>query len=382
MNKLFYLEGVRGIAAFIVVVSHFVQVFYPALLNLDLNQMHNGFEGSIPQTPLNILYNGNFAVCIFFVLSGYVLSYKFIMKKENDILVESAVKRYFRLAIPVATSVLFAYLILRLDLFYYGYVTAHTFSTMPDFYAMEPSFLEAIKQGFYGAFFENEFSYNAVLWTIYYELIGSFIVFSFLALFSNIRHRYIFYIVLLILFWNTYFIAFVLGMMLCDINNSNVNNFSKIISSKLSVIFTLIIGLYFASFPYVNVEGTIYEFLVIEGLNIDYFMMYHIFGAVLVLVAMLGSDVLQKLFSVKIFRFLGNISFSLYLIHFTIICSFSSYIFIRFINKGMSYNVSFLITFFTSMILIFILSYLMYKYVDSKSVKWSKWIYTNIFQKK
>lgn len=381
MKKIYFFEGVRGIAAFIVVISHFIQVFYPALYSMDPELIHNDFEKSVPQTPLNFFYNGNFAVCIFFVLSGFVLSYKYIVKKDKEILVESAVKRYFRLAIPVTASVLLAYVLLKFNLYYFGYSTYITKSTMTDFYAMEPSIISALKEALVGSFFYNEFSHNAVLWTMYYELIGSFIVFSFLALFGNSKNRFVFYIVLLVLFWNTYFIAFVLGMMLCDIYHHMNSKLALFLKNRVVVFLFLIGGIYLGSFPYVDSKGTIYEVIVIQSFNINYFMMAHIIGAFLILVAVLNSNILQKFFELKPFLYLGNISFSLYLIHFIIINSVSCYIFLKIYKMGISYNQSFLISFSISLIFIFILSHFMNKYIDQKSVKISKDIYIRFFNK-
>lgn len=382
MKKIGFFEGVRGIAAFIVVISHFIQVFYPALFSSNVELVHNDFETTIPQTPLNFFYNGNFAVCIFFVLSGFVLSYKYIVKKDKDILVESAAKRYFRLAIPVTVSILFAYVLLKFNLYYYGYSMYITKSTMTDFYVMEPSIINALKEALVGSFFYNEFSHNAVLWTMYYELIGSFIVFSFLALFGNSRNRFVFYVVLLVLFWNTYFIAFVLGMILCDIYHHMNGKFVTFLRNKVVVFLFLISGIYLGSYPYVGTKGTIYEFIVFENLDINYFVMAHILGAFLLLIAVLNSNLLQKFFELKPFLYLGNISFSLYLIHFIMINSMSSYIFLKMYKLGVSYNQSFLISFSISLIFIFILSHFMNKYVDQKSVKISKTIYINFFKSK
>lgn len=381
LKKLYYLEGIRGIAAFIVVLAHFVQVFYISLFSLDPTTMHSRFESTIAATPFNIFYNGNFAVCIFFVLSGYVLSYKFFVKKDKEILVESAVKRYFRLAVPVITSLLFAYAILKMNGYFYGDIVSTTRSTMPDYYSESISFLQILKEGLYGVFIQSIPSLNPVLWTMYYELFGSLLVFSFLALFGNLKNRSIVYIILFIYFWNTYFLAFILGMLLCDAVIAINGKLPKIFKNKIVITIVTILGLFLGSFPYVNTSNTIYEFLIINpNLNIDYFMMYHIFGAVLLLTGVIGSDVLQKLLSINIFRFLGNISFSLYLVHFTILCSFSSFVFNKFLSAGFSYNFSFILTLIPSLILIFILSYFMFKFVDSKSVSFSKWMYDKFFR--
>lgn len=379
LKKLLYLEGVRGLAALVVVLSHFIQIFYPALFSTDVNLMHHGLEEGISQTPLNVLYNGNFAVCIFFVLSGFVLSYKFFVKKDKKIIVESAVKRYFRLAIPALTSLIFAYILLKLNWYYYANITFETRSTMTDFYSENVTLTQILKEGLYSIFFENKISLNPVLWTMYYELLGSFVVFSFLALFGNLKNRYIFYIVLLICFWNTYFIAFYLGMLLCDVvvNTKILDLFSK----KIIFIPSIIIGLFLGSYPYVYPIGTVYEFLIIEpSSTFNYFIFYHILGSTILLIGILGSKSFQKTLSIRPFVFLGKISFSLYLVHFIILCSFSSYLFMRLLDSGISYNFSFLIMFFLSIILMFVLSYIMYKFVDSKSVVLSRKIYEKFFK--
>ncbi len=75
-KKLFYLDGARGVAALSVVISHYIQVFYPAALNGNSQQAHFQWDTLYGYSPLNLFYNRQFAVCLFFVLSGYVLSVK------------------------------------------------------------------------------------------------------------------------------------------------------------------------------------------------------------------------------------------------------------------------------------------------------------------
>lgn len=76
-DKIKYIEGIRGLAAIIVVLHHYTLAFYPALNFGDSNQTNFG-NGSLEllfaNTPLNLIYNGGFAVSVFFILSGFVLS--------------------------------------------------------------------------------------------------------------------------------------------------------------------------------------------------------------------------------------------------------------------------------------------------------------------
>ncbi|KAK5955406.1 hypothetical protein OHC33_003044 [Knufia fluminis] len=100
-----FLDGMRGIAAFCVVVEHFAIPFQPT--------MFHGFQGvehsHFLQLPIiRLCYNGSSMVCIFFVISGFALSVKpvrMIGEKDWDSFyreMESAIfRRGIRLFIPV-----------------------------------------------------------------------------------------------------------------------------------------------------------------------------------------------------------------------------------------------------------------------------------------
>ncbi len=64
-----------------------------------------------------------------------------------------------------------------------------------------------------------------------------------------------------------------------------------------------------------------------EAPGFSFFEFYHVIGSLLILTALLNSSRMQTLFNRKPFAYLGKISFSLYLVHFTFICTLGSYIF-------------------------------------------------------
>lgn len=112
-DKLLYIEGIRGVACFMVVLSHLALVFYPGLHEKDL--ITNGIQQYIFDSPLPFFYSGTAAVYIFFVLSGYVLT--FGIMKNKDILASISmmtIRRYFRLAPPVVASCILAYAAMKL----------------------------------------------------------------------------------------------------------------------------------------------------------------------------------------------------------------------------------------------------------------------------
>lgn len=108
-----YLNGLRGIAAVIVIWSHMVQLYY---------QYHNSGWGAfdspnnreIIQLPfVRLLTSGLFMVHIFFVLSGFALSYGFLVKSHAEQydkalsgLPSSLFRRPIRLFLPLLPIIL------------------------------------------------------------------------------------------------------------------------------------------------------------------------------------------------------------------------------------------------------------------------------------
>ena len=75
--RIGWLDGLRGFAAMQVVFLHHAQAFLPGLGFRDASLVHYAWERVIMNTPLYSLFDGHFAVCIFFVLSGVALTQSF-----------------------------------------------------------------------------------------------------------------------------------------------------------------------------------------------------------------------------------------------------------------------------------------------------------------
>jgi len=382
MKKIRYLDGLRGLAALEVVFNHFILAFYPALFSGPGVATHltPGSEVFVSGSALSILYDGNFAVCIFFVLSGFVLSHKFFLNKDQEIITASAVKRYVRLALPVAFSVFCAFVLMKFSLFYNDQAAIVSGSGwLGGSWNFKANFLDAMNQSFIGTFFSGVFNYNGTLWTIAVEFLGSFLVFGFLAVFGKAKRRFLAYAFLAVVFFQTYYLAFLLGMLLSDLmahKNTIVRDFdqSKILRTGL-----LILGLFLGSYPSGrNASGTMYAFMP-NNFMADPQIVYHVLGAFLLIMVLLDSRRMQKFFSGRYLLFLGEISFAMYLLHFLILGSFSSFVFLK-LEPVMSYAGAFAISFVLSVALIVLVSYLMYEYVDKKAVKFSHLLYEHVFK--
>jgi len=382
MKKIEYLEGLRGTAALVVFFTHFLQLFYPAMIYDDISLSPSSIENMLSKSIFNVFYNGSLAVSIFFVLSGYVLSIKFLKNNDYEVLYSSAARRYFRLGIPSAFSILIGFILLKGNMFYYGEIVDQTNGYFNNHYSSDSSIFEMIKQflGMYFISFSKESSLNPVLWTMKYELLGSFFIFALMAIFSVFGKRlyvitsYVLIILVLFSLNYGYFGAFVLGLLISEIENSKYKGIFR--ESKWSYLI-LLTGIYFGSYPYLNIDGSIYGILSYLPFNSVF---YHVVGAFLIIVSFQKLKTLQEIFSKQVFVFLGKISFSLYLLHYMLLFSFSSWLFNE-LSKNYSYNTSSLITFLLSTILLFIVSTLMFKYIDVQSVKISSKIYAFSFKK-
>ena len=377
--KIGYLDSLRGIAAFVVVLYHFAFSFYPAILGIGGSNYVLGFESLIYATPINVLLNGRFAVFVFFVLSGYVLTYRFFATGDQSILRSGAVRRYFRLLPPVLVSLLCTFIVI---VAFSGYINAMFGMTGNDhlksYFEQPPDLLNILRQAFWGSFFDGSVAYNQVLWTMGVEFIGSMLVFGMAALIGKTPNRWVFYLVAGLFLLNTYYLPFVLGMLLADIYNGERRGDFAIGTGPI-LLFVLGVGLFLGSFSDIRSYDEIFNYLVIGQLvNPD--MFFHSVGAFLLLMALLNSPRLQALMSCKPLVFLGKISFSMYLMHEIVFGTFATVLFLVLLNIiHLSYFTALAIALPLSLIVVLGVSWLIYKYIDSNGIELSKTIYETYF---
>jgi len=372
-QKQIYIESIRGLAALVVVLTHFAVVFYPNAVDGSRYQAHEKWERLFWTTPLNLLVGGRFAVCVFFILSGYVLSLPYFgaNARDNDHLLAAVVKRPFRLGGMVVFSEVAAVILLLSGGFFNVTASLRTFS-IPHFSSLWPHELvnfKTILMDLTARMFQSGLKYDVPLWTIEIELYGSILTFGFLLLFRNSRLRFLGYFLAIVCFHHTLYIGFIIGIGIADL----ANTFPNLLGSLRRGFITwplLLAGLLLGSFPYQadqwsGLQGTIYEPLgkltfLAAGPSMP--------GALLVFAAIFLSPHLQNLLSHSVFAFLGRISYSVYAVHFLVLGSFSCWLFLL-LNDRLGYDASCAITGLLSLIVLIPLSYLLTKYIDEPATK-------------
>jgi len=379
------IDGFRGVAALIVFTGHFLISFYPFFLSNNPGEVffrNNHLMKYVVFSPLSIFYNGHFAVTSFFILSGYVLSCKYFITEDKNVIFSAFFRRYFRLTIPIFFSCLMAYACLKLNLFFNYETSLVTHSQwLAKFYSFEPDFIQMTKFALYDVYFNYQKgqTYNAPLWVMQIFLLGSFLVFSFLFLFSYIRKRYIkyaIYLISLLVFHKTYYLAFVLGMILCDENITH-HNYRSLFKSKVILFFLFLMGIYLGSYK----PHDLWMYKPLDNsLIISYFgefrgIFYHIIGAFFTVYVVINAHIMKKIFSHNIMVFFGTLSFPFYIIHFIVLCSLSCVVFNSLYAFMVPKSVCFFATFVITFLVTTLVSYLFYLLVERKAIHYSKRLY-------
>lgn len=370
-SRFMELEGLRGLAAVVVVIFHMLVLFYPMMYYGSVVSpiQHSRFEDNLHGTPLMAFMSGTLSVSIFFVLSGFVLSIGYFQTKKMEVLKKIATKRYLRLMLPAVASVMFAWLLISLGASSTAEANSITQSAaLPINWVLNPSFFQAVYEGVIGVFVEGStHNYNSVLWTMKYEFIGSFIVFAFLALFGASSKRWILYIALTIGLHNTWFIGIIMGMILADLYSHRHYFFDNIKQWHFYLILT--VGITIGAYPNATSVNTLYNYISLPWINHDQNQaIYTAIGAVFIIIAVLNIKTIKAFMSSKSMSKLGGYTYSLYLVHQPLIYTAGTGLFV-YLVQFMGYNRSVFLSMLLTVPVIIGVTLLFYKFIELPSMK-------------
>jgi peptidoglycan/LPS O-acetylase OafA/YrhL len=235
-------------------------------------------------------------------------------------------------------------------------------------YGTPPDWIDALRSATYGAMLYGDRSYDYVLWTISIEFYGSLLVFSSFALFGfdqKLLRKVV--AVLAVLFAiqmgkATYYFLFFAGSFFATMDWHRQD---RSIVRTLLASATLLLGLYLggyapgsASYSFI---GHAANDLQKQGvLTLNWPILFYGMGAVLLIYAILATRSTHKFLASPPLRWLGEISFSLYLLHSLVLTASTP-----FVIKYMGFNLtSFFIAAIVTSSLTFIISHAFWKTVD------------------
>ena len=372
-TQLEYINGLKGIGAGIVYLCHFVFAFYYGMYSLEAADCHlpGNLDILIGQSPLNTLFSGNFAVRLFLVMSGYVLCLGYFKTRDKKRLVTSACKRYIRLLPPILVSNVLICLLMLLGAFRNVTVSELTGSPwLAGFNRCEANFLDAVLEAVFGCFFVGTNQFNGVLWTIPFLFLGALLVYGVAWLIGDKKWRYVVYAVIGIAVLLTDYAGIFFGFVLCDVTHTQDKLVNWVKKQKWLLWIVFALGLYLSSYPSAgtHLDGTIYGIIPIVMV-----VPFHLMGALLLVAAVVCLEPLQKIFGWKPFVKLGNISYSLYLVHFPVIATLGCVLFEVLYGK-MSYHLAVLLVFVVTTAAVLGISVLFRKYIEPLGKKGERYV--------
>lgn len=369
-EKIDSVDGVRGVACLMVLLSHLSLIFFPYVYTGRISEQHSQVEYYIYHSPFAFFYSGTAAVFIFFVLSGYILS--FACCRNGDILnncLKMTMSRYPRLMLPTLGSVLLCYFVMIATPD--GFNTLSWIGGVLDVKGHDlPG---AIYNGLVSAVLFCDRSYNIIIWTMQVEFFGSLIVFCMTPLIVKVKYKEV------VLFTGALLMICISpdkigASYACFLIGSAIYH-AEIKPSKLTGYLALIAGLYFAGFHNKsNSYSIIYELMSFKapgGKSNPYYLSNMISG-VLIVFAVVKSGVAQCTVTNRVSLYLGKVSYSAYLIQIPVFYVMTQIGFDLFKSLGLSYEYSAIFTSLVTISSVYMISTLFYIYVDKKSIKISK----------
>ena len=313
-GRFLYLEGLRGVAAIQVVLLHFVTGFLPD-------------TAEHAARPWRVLWDGHTAVYVFFLISGAVLTPSFA---RGGTWPRQVVKRVVRLGLPIAAAAVFALVLLA------AMPNAHLIAariTGSGWLAMDSSAaatlphllrdiaLDSLLLGFreYTLFAPIagrlpllEHALNAPTWSLHLELYGSLLVLGLVMLRARSWRLHLAAVVACAIVFGTHpMFLFILGHLFSS-------RLDKPLNPAIGVSL-VVLGLAMSAskdWPILEAaRAAIARFAPVAAPNLFQFQSQ--VAAVVLFAGVLSSTLAQRLLS-RCQR-LGQLSFSIYLLHFPIL---------------------------------------------------------------
>jgi peptidoglycan/LPS O-acetylase OafA/YrhL len=293
------------------------------------------------------LISGQAAVMLFFVLSGFVLSWGFFEDGDPNRIARLFVKRLPRLACLVLLTSLASYLLFLAGQYHFTeagavsksiWLQTFGFSGWTD--AFEPSLAGAVYESI-ATFFVPVFTYNSVLWTMTHEFMGSIFALCLAAfLFVAMGHRRIaltaVLVPLAVLFYASLLFPFAAGVLLAFLLARYHPRVPLAVALPAVALSLYLIGFMLAQGAYAWVSW------LPQRLQDNATTVLQTLGAVLLIWSVLSNATLYRALDRTVARRFGELAFALYLIHPLVIFSAGSLLYLALSARGVSAPVTLL----------------------------------------
>ncbi|KIX07794.1 uncharacterized protein Z518_02448 [Rhinocladiella mackenziei CBS 650.93] len=338
LGKTAWLDGLRGFAALLVYFLHHEVWAHSSLILENAYGYDNQYYMACLPVLRTFFSGGHFAVSVFFVISGYVLSIKprdLIYSGDHERLADSLAsalfRRWLRLYIPVICTTAITASMPHIFGIKANFAPERTWrDEMWKWYCEFKNFSFAFRLGG-----EPWFSYSFHVWSIPFEFRGSICVYTALLAFSRCTTSARLWCQVTLIFYFLYiadgahFAMFTVGMLLCDLDHLSeqqrlpkwtwgLKKFQKPI-----FYFMFMLGILLGGCPSHHLDIQVLNdspgwrhlaFLVPQAV-FDYKWFFLFWSATFTVASIPKIPWLRSVFESRFCQYLGRISFAFYLVH-------------------------------------------------------------------
>ncbi|KAH6840468.1 acyltransferase 3 [Alternaria alternata] len=339
-----WIDGLRGIASFMVVCGHLCTAFVPWLHQPAQDAKTAPHLFQLPFFRLAV--GGRSAVALFFLVTGYVNSIGPISKSRQGNhdaafhgIARSALARSGRLILPTMAATIVTWFMANTNAYH---MTKHVDAQWirQGWHRQEPTLWMAFKSLFRAqteTWTTGWDEYDGTQWTLHLFLEGAFLVYTTMLATILVRPkaRFIVYGVMYAYFWQVgkdltvgsiKGLNIVTGMFVAELHNHYKDAATSVLPAPIPALM-IICGMFMAGFPqdsanntrWSHTMATIMHSLTADKTDIRRYWDH--LGAAFVLLGIFFSRNARKLLTSPVFNFLGRVSFPVYLLHNTFIKS-------------------------------------------------------------
>jgi len=312
------IDGLRGWAATGVLFFHFFQETF--------GRLHPFLHHEV----FFVLLNGPMMVQIFFILSGDALSAGYFSHGLDKRTVRIIVARYFRLTFPILVTCLLTFLSLTFGIVYnhQAAVVVDRTDWLGSFLSFRPTLEGLVSYTFAGVYglVPNSESYNNFLWTMSLEMLGSVLVFVNILVLNYLRKETVMWLLIIEFFFfyltQSPLSFFVLGVLFGHLRQEGL--WGKLRKARgNSVLLWVFLGMCMIILPFYRNQFPWLVGKLTLGLVEDQYTRY--FFPVVLVVLIYSSRHLVSFFSTRVSRFLGEVSFPIYVFQFNVLVTYTSW---------------------------------------------------------
>lgn len=381
MKRYDSITAIKAISCMMVFLTHWNGAF--------LSWGHVSLDWLFLTSPFRILTFGNMAVCVFLMLSGTLVSLK-LYRGGSFHWKEEMMKRYLRMAIPILAVHLLIYVCSEFGLFRTGEAAVAMGNSWLFNYYQEPILLgEVFKKSFVTSIFRGDSSYYGPLWMMNYIFFGTVFSVILTEVMKGMRagKKTLAFGVLLAIFLvlNSYYLCFVLGnlmaLLICRLEESKTRRAGEASPASEKRAFGML-----PKPVLVTVFACVFIFGVWLGLE-SFVIVFHLqqhgvggalgdasfWGTLSGFFISLGLIFVWELLCSEKRTFwkwpllwLGERSYSVFLVHWIVICTFSCGFYCRFLT--VQPNWFYLgVNFFVTAAVIFLCTEIFYQLIEKRA---------------